>query len=88
MQRKGVEPTNDFVRFERAELDQSVPDRFEKQVEKYADRPAVKGKSCEYTYSKLNETANRIALAILEDRGEVTLAHRMRHCQFFDSFQV
>ncbi|MFC1716662.1 AMP-binding protein, partial [Candidatus Poribacteria bacterium] len=67
---KQVRPTNDFAEFKREEIEQSVPERFEKIVTKYGDRLAVKDGSHELKYDELNERANRIARAILERRGE------------------
>jgi hypothetical protein len=31
----GVRPTNDFIEFKKEEIEQSIPDRFEKQVDRY-----------------------------------------------------
>jgi len=76
-----VSPTNDFIRFEDAEVQQSIPSRFEKQVAKYPDRLAVKTKTQQFTYDELNKVANRVARAILEKRGEgqETIALVMEH---------
>ena len=35
-------PTGKFVEFEKDEIEQSIPDRFEEQVRKYPQRLAVK----------------------------------------------
>ena len=56
-----VKPGKDFIRFEKAEIEQSIPDRFEKQAAKYPDRLAVKGRNYGLTYRELNESANRLA---------------------------
>jgi amino acid adenylation domain-containing protein len=64
-----LSPTNPFVRFLPSEIEQSVPDRFEQQVRRYADRVAVRSTSGELTYEALNVAANRVAHAILERRG-------------------
>ena len=50
-------------------LEQSIPARFEQQVEKYPDRLAVKSRSDTLTYAALNHAANRVAHAILAQRG-------------------
>jgi non-ribosomal peptide synthetase component F len=65
-----VSPTNDFIRFEEGEIEQSIPDRFEQQVRKYPNRLAVKTKNYKFTYDELNKAANRVARAILDKRGE------------------
>ncbi|MFC1715410.1 AMP-binding protein [Candidatus Poribacteria bacterium] len=65
-----VRPTKDFVEFDREEIEQSIPERFEKMVAKYGNRLAVKDESHELTYDELNKRANRIARAILEHRDE------------------
>jgi len=60
-----VRPTNDFEQFERAEVEQSIPDRFEKQVARYTDRIAVKTRTLAVTYDALNRSANCVPRAIL-----------------------
>ena len=67
---KCFHPTGTFIEFRREEVEQSIPDRFEQQVRRYPDRLAVKTKSRKLTYEALNKTANHIAQAILEYRGE------------------
>lgn len=69
IQEQRVHPTNEFFRFDRKEIEQSIPDRFEKQVEKYPDRLAIKTRSGDITYKALNQQANRLAHAILDLRG-------------------
>ncbi|MGH8069437.1 MAG: non-ribosomal peptide synthetase [Candidatus Entotheonellia bacterium] len=61
--------TAPFVPLTTAMLEQSIPARFEQQVEIYADRLAVKTRSDTLTYAALNHAANRIAHAILAQRG-------------------
>lgn len=53
-----------FARFERAELDQSIPGRFERQVDAGPDRLAVKCGPDAMTYGALDRAANRVALAL------------------------
>jgi hypothetical protein len=46
-------------------LNQSIPDRFEKIVRRYANSLAIKGRSVTRKYAELNEIANRVARTIL-----------------------
>jgi amino acid adenylation domain-containing protein len=64
-----VGPTNEFIPFRQEEIEQSIPERFEKIVRRYSDRLAVKMGDRALTYDQLNQAANRIARAILEKRG-------------------
>ncbi|MFC1714608.1 amino acid adenylation domain-containing protein [Candidatus Poribacteria bacterium] len=64
-----VHPTGTFIRFEEEEIEQSIPARFEQQVLRYSDCLAVKTRKHEFTYDELNKAANRVASAILEQRG-------------------
>jgi amino acid adenylation domain-containing protein len=64
-----VHPTNAFVRFEKGDIEQSIPDRFEQEVAAHPDRLAVRSRNHELTYGALNEAANRVAHAILAQRG-------------------
>ena len=61
--------TGTFTEFQSAEVEQSVPARFEKIVRKYPDRIAIKMGPRTLTYDQLNRAANRIAHAIFERRG-------------------
>jgi amino acid adenylation domain-containing protein len=65
-----VHPTNAFIRFEKEETEQSIPQRFEQQVRRYPNRLAVKTRSHQLTYAALNKVANRVARALLAQRGE------------------
>ena len=65
-----VSPTNPFVRFTAEEVEQSIADRFEQQVARFPDRLAVKTRDHELTYEALNKAANRVARAVLAERGE------------------
>ena len=65
-----VHPTNAYIRFEKVETEQSIPQRFEQQVRRYPDRLAVKTKSHQLTYAALNKLANRVARVLLARRGE------------------
>jgi len=58
-------PTNPFVEFKHAEIEQSIGDRFEQQVVKYPGHLAAKSKHRELTYDALNQRANHLARALL-----------------------
>jgi amino acid adenylation domain-containing protein len=59
-----IEPPASFGPFARAEIEQSISARFEKQVENYSGRLAVKSGALSLTYGQLNRAANRLARAI------------------------
>src|SRR3972149_5991963 len=67
---KCFHPSGVFVEFEKEEIEQSIPDRFEQIVARYPDRIAVKSANHVLTYAELNATVNRVARAILARRGE------------------
>ncbi len=67
---KCFHPSGVFAEFPKEEIEQSIPERFEKIVAMYADRVAVKSKNRTLTYYELNQTANRIAKAILARCGK------------------
>ena len=60
-----IGPTSPFLE----EIEQAIPERFEKIVRLYPDRLAVKMGDHALTYEELNRLANRIAHAIVEKRG-------------------
>jgi amino acid adenylation domain-containing protein len=60
-----VDLTNPFIRFDPAEIEQSIPARFEQQVATHPDRLAFKAGPHSLTYGALNRLANRVAHAIL-----------------------
>jgi len=62
---KCFHPSGTFVEFPIEEVEQSIPERFEKIVRIYPDRVAVKVRDQFLTYDQLNVAANRIARAIL-----------------------
>src|SRR5918911_53256 len=62
--------TNAFIQFREEETEQSIPQRFEKQVGRYPDRLAVKTRSHQLSYAALNKAANRVARVVLAHRGE------------------
>jgi amino acid adenylation domain-containing protein len=68
--RQRVRPTNIFVDFSTDDLEQSLPDRFVKQVQQYPQHVAVKTHQETWSYAALNRVANRITHAILTARGQ------------------
>jgi amino acid adenylation domain-containing protein len=62
-------PTNPFTEFRREEIEQSIADRFARQVAEYPDRIAVKSKNYEWTYRELDILVNKVAQSILRLRG-------------------
>jgi non-ribosomal peptide synthetase component F len=62
-------PTGTFVEFPKEEVEQSIPERFEKIVQRYPGRLAVKTRTEILTYAQLNNTANWLAQRILTVRG-------------------
>jgi len=67
---KCFHPTGTFVEFTKEEVEHSIPERFEKIVANFPNHLAVKTRHRSLTYEALNQTANRIARAILERRGK------------------
>ena len=64
-----LQPPN-FVRFDRDEIEQSIPDRFEKQVELYPKRLALKDGDISLTYQELNRASNQLAHLIIAKTNE------------------
>ncbi len=60
-----VLPPRDFIRFSLEETEQSLSERFEKQVARSAERIAVKTRRDELTYGQLNALGNRVAHALV-----------------------
>jgi non-ribosomal peptide synthetase component F len=54
-----VNPGNRFVEFSREETEQSIAERFEKQVRKNPRRIAVQTGVVQLTYDDFNRSANR-----------------------------
>jgi amino acid adenylation domain-containing protein len=73
-QRTPVCPNNEFIRFEKREVDQSIADRFQQQVRKYPNHVAIKTKGQTVTYSELNQAANQMGRAILTQSKNGTSA--------------
>jgi amino acid adenylation domain-containing protein len=56
--------SNLFLEFKKAEIEQSITDRFDLQVKRCGHRIAVKTRSCEWTYAELSDRTKRIAREI------------------------
>jgi non-ribosomal peptide synthetase component F len=67
---KCFHPLGTFVEFSKGEIEQSIAERFEKTVDRYPDRLAIKDHQQTLTYEQLDKAANRIAHAILSRQGE------------------
>jgi amino acid adenylation domain-containing protein len=72
---RGIKPdynsvSGSFIEFKKEELHQSIPDRFEKLVRECPNRVAIKMGKDVITYSQLNADANRLARAIIGQRGD------------------
>jgi amino acid adenylation domain-containing protein len=65
-----VRPCGEFIDFGPDAIEQSIPNRFEQQVDRRPDRIAVRMRSDELTYAELDAWADRIAGALLEQLGE------------------
>ncbi len=61
-----VNPRNRFEEFSREETEQSIAERFEKQVRKYPHRIAIQTSHVQLTYNDLNNLANRLARVLLQ----------------------
>ena len=68
IKRHDVQPKNPFIKFDEKDVELSVPERFQKQVDMYPQRIAVKTGEDEFTYDALNQLANGIARAIFRQR--------------------
>jgi amino acid adenylation domain-containing protein len=81
---KCFHPTGTFVEFKKDEVEQSIPERFEKIVQMYPDRIAVASTELRFTYTELNQVANRVARAILAQpgKGEEPVALLFEHGVF------
>ena len=67
---KCFHPSGTFVEFPMEDVETSIPARFEKIAGMYPERIAVKAGNRSLTYRALNQAANRVACAILAERGE------------------
>ena len=64
-------PSGAFVAFGTADTEQSIPARFAQMVRRHGDRVAVRTPDETLTYEALNRRANRIAHAVLRERGSI-----------------
>jgi len=62
--------SEELARFDPQASDQSIPERFEKQVVKTPNHIAIKDRDYALTYNALNQTANQIARAVLAENRE------------------
>ncbi len=62
-------PTPPSAEFHEAEVERSIPDRFELQVRLSGDHPAVRSPTQTVTYADLNRAADGVARAVHERRG-------------------
>ena len=67
---KGFHPSGTFAELPMADVETSIPARFEKMVRLHPERLAVKAGDQAVTYKELNQAANLIAQAILMKPGE------------------
>ena len=65
-----IKPPKSYVRFQKEDIEQSIPKRFEQQVVKFSNHIAIKDNDRELTYNSLNNLSNRVAYTILHKRGE------------------
>lgn len=63
-------PSGLCTAFAQADIEQSIPERFEQVVQKYPDRVAVKTSTRTLTYAALDCMANKVANAIVECHGD------------------
>jgi amino acid adenylation domain-containing protein len=63
-------PSGVFTPFAEADVEQSIPARFEAQARRFPERLAVRERGRTLTYDALNRRANRIAHALLDARGD------------------
>jgi amino acid adenylation domain-containing protein len=69
---KCFHPSGIFIEFKKEEVEQSIPERFEKIVRNFTDRIAVKIDGQDVTYAELNAMANRVARAITAENVSET----------------
>ncbi|MEK6283639.1 MAG: amino acid adenylation domain-containing protein [Acidobacteriota bacterium] len=74
-------PTNPFVAFANEAIEQTIQERFEKQVRSYPGNIAIKIRKESWTYKELNHKANQIARTILaaSGGGEQRIALLLNH---------
>jgi amino acid adenylation domain-containing protein len=62
-------PSGTFVEFSNAEIEQSIPQRFDEIARRYPDRLAVKMGDRKLSFDELNRAANRVAHGIIGQSG-------------------
>ena len=65
-----VRPAGDFLRFDKSDIEQSIPERFEQQVRSHGERTAICEAGQSFSYAALNRASNQVARTILSRRGE------------------
>ena len=63
-------PSGEYSEFHKADIEQSIAQRFEKIVRAHPDRLAVKMADQEFSYDDLNQRANQLARVILAKRAK------------------
>jgi amino acid adenylation domain-containing protein len=83
---KCIHPTGTFITFPADAIDKSITELFEKQVRACPNRIAVRTRHHVFTYDELNRAANRLANAIVgqRGRGEENIALLLEH----DALQI
>src|SRR5262245_62159221 len=69
LQARCMHPRGEWTEIASDDIETSVPARFDKMVARQPDRLAVKSNDGELTYRELDESSNRLACAILRQRG-------------------
>ena len=69
---KCFHPSGSFVEFPIEDVEQSIPERFEKIVQRYPDRIAFRTLSATLTYAELDTMANGVACSLFERLGRKT----------------
>jgi non-ribosomal peptide synthetase component F len=65
-----ISPVYPYTLFGDDEIEQSIPERFEKQVRMHGHRLAIMSEEASFTYDGLNQTSSRLARKILALRGD------------------
>ena len=65
-----IRPAGPFRTFDRGQIEQSIPTRFEALVALHSARPAVVTRDLAFSYAELNRLANRVAHTLLAALGE------------------
>jgi amino acid adenylation domain-containing protein len=75
------DPNDRMMAFDRAELEQTIPARFDKVVRRRASHVAIGGGAQQWTYSDIDRRSNQLARAILErtDPGRGCVAYLVDH---------